>query len=150
LRVLRRDLAAEPASRAGRAALVAALAASAVAAALWQAPTWRTGLGFAGGLCAALAALAGASAAATALLRRWHPRRGPFWLRQGLANLARPRNHTLSTTLAIGLGVHVVAVLLAVKHNVLAQIALDTRPDRPNLVVFDVQRDQQADLERFL
>jgi putative ABC transport system permease protein len=150
LRVLRRDLDAEPASRAGRAALLAALAASLVAAALWQAPTRRVGLGFAAGLGSALAALAGASAAASALLRRHRPRRAPFWLRQGLANLFRPRNHTLSTTLAIGLGVHLVATMHAVKHNVLAQLALDTRPDRPNLVIFDVQRDQLADLERFL
>ena len=150
LRVLRRDLDAEPASRLGRAALLVALAASLVAAALWQAPTPRVGLGFAAGLASALAALAGASALVCALLRRHRPRRAPFWLRQGLANLFRPRNHTLSTTLAIGLGVHLVATMHAVKHNVLAQLALDTRPDRPNLVIFDVQRDQLADLERFL
>jgi len=150
LRVLRRDLAAEPVSRAGRAAQLAALAASIVAAALWQAPTWRVGLGFAAGLCAALAALAASSFAATALLRRHRLRRAPFWLRQGLANLCRPRNHTLSTTLAIGLGIHLVATLHAVKHNVLAQISLDTRPERPNLVLFDVQRDQLAELRGFL
>jgi len=37
-----------------------------------------------------------------------------------------------------------------VQHNVLRQIALDVRPDRPNLVLFDVQRDQLARLEAML
>jgi putative ABC transport system permease protein len=150
LRALRRDFEAEPAPRAGRMVLLAALAASLLLASLWQAPSWRIGLAFAAGLGGVLAALAGASLAASALLRRHRPRRAPFWLRQGLANLFRPRNHTLSTTLAIGLGLHLVATLHAVEHNVLAQIAADTRPDRPNLVLFDVQRDQLAPLEGFL
>ena len=150
LRALRRDFDAEPAPRAGRAALLAALAASLLLASLWQAPGWRVGLAFAGGLAGVLAALAGSSLAASAALRRHRLRRAPFWLRQGLANLSRPRNHTLATTLAIGLGLHLVATLHAVQHNVLAQIAADTRPDRPNLVLFDVQRDQLGPLEAFL
>ncbi len=150
LRALRRDFEAEPGSRAGRAALLVALGGALVAASLWQAPTWRAGLAFAGGLGLVLAALAGASFAAMAWLRRHPPRRAPFWLRQGLANLSRPRNHTLSTTLAIGFGLHLVATLHAVERNVLAQIARDTRPDRPNLVLFDVQRDQLVELGAFL
>ncbi len=150
LRALRRDFEAEPAPRAGRAALALALGASLLGASLWQAPSWRVGLAFAGGLGLVLAALAGASWAATAWLRRHRARRAPFWLRQGLANLFRPRNHTLATVLAIGFGLHLVATLHAVERNVLAQIALDTRPDRPNLVLFDVQRDQLAELEGFL
>jgi putative ABC transport system permease protein len=37
-----------------------------------------------------------------------------------------------------------------VQWNVLQQIALDTRPDRPNLVLFDVQRDQLPAVEQLL
>jgi len=150
LRVLRRDFEAAPAARAGSRTLLVALAASLLVASLWQAPSWRAGLAFAGGLGAVLAALAAASWAASAWLRRHRPRALPFWLRQGLANLFRPRNHTLATTLAIGFGLHLVATLHAVERNVLAQIALDTRPDRPNLVLFDVQPDQLAELTAFL
>lgn len=150
LRVLRRDFEVEAAPRAGRTALFGALGATLLAASLWQAPTWRAGLAFAGGLGAVLTVLAGASFLATAWLRRHRPRRAPFWLRQGLANLFRPRNHTLATTLAIGFGLHLVATLHAVQWNVMQQIARDTRPDRPNLVLFDVQHDQLAPLERML
>ena len=43
-----------------------------------------------------------------------------------------------------------VSTLHIVQHNVLTRIAGDTRPDRPNLVLFDVQPDQVAELESFL
>jgi len=39
---------------------------------------------------------------------------------------------------------------VAVRENVMRQIAIDTRPDRPNLVLFDVQPDQLAALEAFV
>jgi putative ABC transport system permease protein len=108
------------------------------------------GLGFAGGLGAALALLAATAAAAAAGLRRHRLRRAPFWLRQGIANLFRPRNHTVATVLAVGFGLFLVSTLQTVRENVLRQIALDTRPDRPNLVLFDVQRDQRAELAAFV
>ena len=150
LRALRRGF--EPALGSGpiRTAFVVALSATVLGASLWQAPTPKVGLGFAVGLGAALACLAGAAAGAAALLRRVRPRRAPYWLRQGIANLSRPRNHTVATSLAIGVGLFVIATLHAVQYNVLHQLAVDARPDRPNLVLFDVQRDQVADLEAFL
>ncbi|MDP7570991.1 MAG: permease, partial [Myxococcota bacterium] len=150
LRALRRGF--EPALGSGpiRTAFVVALSATVLGASLWQAPTPKVGLGFAVGLGAALACLAGAAAGAAALLRRVRPRRAPYWLRQGIANLSRPRNHTVATSLAIGFGLFVIATLHAVQYNVLHQLAVDARPDRPNLVLFDVQRDQVADLEAFL
>jgi putative ABC transport system permease protein len=150
LRALRSDFRSGAASWSGRGALWVALGLSIVAASIWQAPRAITGVQFAGGLAAALAALAGAAAAMMAVLRRHRPRHAPYWLRQGVANLFRPRNHTLSTTLAIGFGLFLVSTLHALQHNILAQIAIESGPDRPNLVLFDVQRDQREALDRFL
>lgn len=150
LRALRRDFAGERTSLRGRAALVGALAATLLAASVWQAPSPLVGLSFAGGLGAALALLAGTAAAAAVWLRRHRLRRAPFWLRQGIANLFRPRNHTVATVLAVGFGLFLVSTLQAVRENVLRQIAIDTRPDRPNLVLFDVQRDQRAEIAAFV
>lgn len=150
LRALRRGFEPARGSRRTRAALVIALAASVLGASLWQAPTARVGVGFAAGLGAALACLAAAAVGAAALLHRVRPRRAPYWLRQGIANLSRPRNHTVATSVAIGFGLFVISTLHAVQYNVRHQLALDARPDRPNLVLFDVQRDQVADLEAFL
>jgi putative ABC transport system permease protein len=150
LRALRRDFQASPAPAGGRTALVVALAVSLLAASLWQAPRIATGFIFAGALAGVLTALALAALGSMALLRRHRPRSGPFWARQAVANLFRPRNHTLPSILAIGFGLFLVATLHIVQHNVLTRIAGDTRPDRPNLVLFDVQPDQVDALEAFL
>ena len=44
----------------------------------------------------------------------------------------------------------VVATRHSVQYNVRRQIAVDARPDRPNLVLFDVQSDQLAGVESML
>lgn len=149
LRALRRDFTGERAPRAGRVLLALGVLASLLAASLWQAPRAASGLAFAAGLAGVLALLLLAAAGSSALLRRLRPRRGPYWLRQGVANLFRPRNHTSATVLAVGFGLFLLATLLAVRHNVLRQLALDARPGRPNLVLFDVQPDQREALRAF-
>ena len=147
LRALRRDFSAGARNRRAPLAVVLVLGLGLVAVALWQAPSWRAGLAFAGGFAAALGLLAVAARALMAALRRRVPRRAPYWLRQGVANLFRPRNHTQATVLAIGGAVFLVATMQLVEHNLLAGIELDRGADRPNLVLFDVQRDQRADVE---
>jgi len=150
LRALRRDFDRAPHLGRGRALLVGALGVSLFAAALWQAPEPALGASFAAGVAGALSLLALAAAGTMAALRRLRLRRSPYWLRQGIANLFRPRNHTMATTIAIGFGLFVVSTLHAVQHNVRRQIEIDARPDRANLVLFDVQSDQVAGVEALL
>jgi putative ABC transport system permease protein len=147
LRALRADFAREKLPVGGRVALVVALLASLVVISIWQAPRWIVGLAFAGGLSLALATLAGTAFVAMRWLRSHPISRLPFWLRQGIANLFRPRNHTLASVLTIGFGLFLVATLHGVQFNVMQQLAVDSRPDRPNLVLFDVQPDQVAPIE---
>jgi len=151
LRALRSDFGASAEKRrAGRVAMLALVAIAIFAAAIWQARNLRIGAIFAAGTLASVALLAASALLLMRLLRRHPPRRFAFWARQGIANLSRPRNHTLPTTLAIGFALFVVATIHAVQTNVLAQLAADDRPDRPNVVLFDVQRDQEAELEALL
>lgn len=150
LRALRRDFNPEPRSRRVSVTQAGLLAASLLAVSVWQAPSLAVGVGFAAGLAAALGLLGVAALGAAACLRKQRFAAAPYWLRQGIANLFRPRNHTLATTVAIGFGLFLVATLHAVHHNVRQQMAVDARPDRPNLIVFDVQRDQLAPLEALL
>ncbi|NNL85288.1 MAG: FtsX-like permease family protein [Myxococcales bacterium] len=109
---------------------------------LWQAPTWRVGWAFTGGILVALGVLAGTARILCVLLRHSFPRRAPFWLRQGIANLFRPKNQTLATVLTLGFGLFLVGSVQLLQANVLSELAVETGPDRPNLVLFDVQRDQ--------
>ena len=150
LRALRRDFNPEAAPSRVRAVSAGVLGVSLLGVSLWQAPQPLVGLGFAAGLGAALALLALAARVAAAGLRTLRLGGLPYWLRQGIANLFRPRNHTLATTVAIGFGLFLVATLQAVHTNVREQMAIDADPERPNLVVFDVQRDQVAPLMALL
>ncbi|MEZ4217642.1 MAG: FtsX-like permease family protein [Myxococcota bacterium] len=152
LRALRRDFAAagEGAPRAGRIALALVAGAAVLGASLWQAPSARVGLGFAAGLGAAVAALALAARLAMRAVRALAPERAPYWLRQGVANLFRPRNHTLATTVAIGFALFHLVALRTVQHSLLADLAADDTASRPNLVLFDVQRDQGDEVAAFL
>jgi len=144
LRALRADFAAESIPVRGRLALLLALGLSVVGVSIWQSPHVRVGLSFAAGLMLALAALASAAKISTAWLRGRAFSRAPYSVRQGIANLFRPLNHTLASVLTIGFGLFLVLTLHGVQFNVLQQIKVDTRPGRPNLVLFDVQPDQVA------
>jgi len=126
----------------GRAGAIGVTIASLLVVSVWQAGSLRVGLYFAVGLVATVSILALAAMALIQLLRRHPPRLFAYWARQGIANLFRPRNHTLPTTIAIGFALFIVATVHTVQSNVLRQMAVDTRPDRPNFVLFDVQRDQ--------
>ena len=63
-------------------------------------------------------------------------------VRQGIANLHRPRNQTVAVTLALGFGVFLLSTLYLVQVNLLDAFRLETAEERPNLLLFDIQRDQ--------
>ncbi len=72
--------------------------------------------------------------------------RWPYVLRQGLANLHRPRNQTRAVLTALGFGVGLLAALYLVQSNLLSQVSL-TRlktAGQPNLVFMYIQSDQVA------
>ena len=70
--------------------------------------------------------------------------RWPYVVRQGLANLHRPRNQTRTVVTALGFGVTVLATLYLVQANLLRQVSLATlrAGGRANLVFIDIQPDQ--------
>ncbi len=151
LQALRRDV--EPERRPGdpaRLAAYAALAASVVALGIAQAPTAATGLVFAAGTGVVLTALALLALALARAARRFLPPRADFAVRQGIANLFRPRNQTAAVTLAIGFGVFLLATLHLVQANLLDRFRVDGAGDRPNLLLFDVQTDQVTGVRALL
>jgi putative ABC transport system permease protein len=132
--------------------LVAALAlvTSTVALARLQVGSWRQGAIFAGAIGVALLILWAASWALVQGMRRWLPERWPYVWRQGLANLHRPANQTVTLVLAIGFGAFLLGTLYLVQYNLLRQLRLTGGPARPNLVLFDIQPDQLGAVEREL
>jgi putative ABC transport system permease protein len=149
LGVLRRDFDADRPPRRDPARLGAglALAGSVAALAALQTGSLSRGLGLAAGVGVALAALWLSAALLVRGLRRFFPRRLPYVYRQGLANLYRPANQTLLVVLALGFGAFLLSTLLLVQHNLLRDLRVDRGASRPNLVFFDVQPDQEDDVE---
>ncbi|MGQ0560317.1 MAG: ABC transporter permease, partial [Gemmatimonadota bacterium] len=121
-----------------------ALVAGITALSLWQAQAYRPGLAFAGGLGATLAVLWLTAWSLARAMRRLLPRSARFTVRQGIANLYRPHNQTVSVILSLGFGVFVIATMLAVQNNLLAWLKVESGENAPNLLVFDIQPDQQA------
>ena len=76
--------------------------------------------------------------------------RWPYVVRQGMANLHRPRNQTRPVITALGFGVCLLAALYLAEANLLRQVtALTVQAEgRPNLVFIDIQRDQIAGVEQ--
>jgi putative ABC transport system permease protein len=130
-----------------RLAALALLAASTVALAALQVGSLRQGAVFSAGIAAALLLLWLASWALIRAARRWLPARWPYLWRQGLSNLHRPSNQTATVVLSIGFGAFLLGTLLLVQYNLLRQLQLSGGPQRPNLVLFDIQRDQLTAVE---
>jgi putative ABC transport system permease protein len=124
-----------------------ALAGSVVLLAARQVGSWRQGAIFAGGIAVALLLLWAASWILIRLVRRWLPPGWPYVWRQGLANLHRPANQTVTLVLAIGFGAFLLGTLFLVQHNLLRQLRLTGGSARPNLVLFDIQPDQLRAVE---
>lgn len=150
LQALRRAYEEVRASRLARVLGTALLIASVVAIAIWQAPTWQAALVFAAGIVGVIVLLRLAAGLLMRLTRRLLPTRADYTVRQGLANLFRPRNQTVAVTLALGFGVFAVGALLVVQHSLLAQLRIETMEGAPNLLFFDVQPDQRESLARTL
>jgi putative ABC transport system permease protein len=144
-------------------AALALILASVVVVAIWQARLWQVGVAYAAGLIAGLGVLWACARLLIALTRRIarrsaalargrsaHGRRGVYAVRQGVANLHRPRNQTTAVTMSLGFGVFLVATLWVVQANLLGWLLSDVDGRQPNLVFFDIQLDQTDEVRQIL
>lgn len=102
----------------------------------------RDGVIFAVGIGIALGLLWLASLGLIRAVRRFFPTNWPYLWRQGLANLYRPANQTVTVVLSLGFGAFLLSTLYLVQHNLLRDLRIDGPAERPNLVFFDIQPDQ--------
>jgi putative ABC transport system permease protein len=126
------------------------LAMTVVLLAVLEAPDLIQGLGLAGGLGLVVAALWASASVSTRAVRRAFPRRASFPVRQGVANLFRPRNQTVPVVLALGFGVFVVGTIVEIERNLVEGLTLESGEGLPNVLLFDIQSDQRAAVERLV
>ncbi|HSR15024.1 MAG TPA: FtsX-like permease family protein, partial [Gemmatimonadales bacterium] len=145
---LRRDFEPRPARRDPLRWLAAlGLSGSIAALAMVQVRSIREGAGFAVGIGLALLLLWLASLGLIRGVRRFFPHRWPYLWRQGLANLYRPANQTVTVVLSLGFGAFLLSTLYLVQHNLLLDLRVDGPAQRPNVVFFDIQADQRDGVE---
>jgi len=128
----------------------AALGSSVVLMAVLQAGQFMRGAAFALGIGLAVLGLWLSALALVRGLRRWFPHGLAYVWRQGLANLYRPANQTVSVVLALGFGTFLLATLLLVQHNLLRALRVDGGSRRANMILFDIQPDQAAGIDSLL
>jgi putative ABC transport system permease protein len=146
LMTLRRDV-EPPAGRDRLARLTLLLiAASVVALASIQVGRLRDGAVFAAACGIALCCLWLAARALIGAVRRWFPSHWPYLWRQGLANLYRPANQTVTVVLALGFGAFILTTLFLAQANLLRQFRPGGAHTRPNLMLYDIQPAQREGL----
>lgn len=115
-----------------------------LALSIWQANSERAGAAFAGALAVTLFVLWLVAWTLIRAARKLVSRRARFPVRQGIANLYRPHNQTVSVTLSLGFGVFVIATMLSLQSNLLAWLQVESQDNAPNVLAFDIQKDQIA------
>jgi putative ABC transport system permease protein len=131
-------------------AAYAALLGSVVLLCVLEAPEPEVGLAFAVALVVTVALLAGTGWALTRLTRSLFPARASYPVRQGVSNLFRPQNQTVSVTLALGFGAFIVGTVLEVQANLVDDLTLSFGSGRPNVLLFDIQPDQLEGVQALL
>ena len=131
-----------------RIAIVVFIVVAVAAFSVWQTGRWRDGLGFTAVLAAGFGILAGLAKLVSWAARRWLPRRWPYVMRQGVANLYRPNNRTVLLLLSLGLGTFLMLTLFLTRSTLLKEIEFSSGGGRPNLLFFDIQDDQIEELKK--
>jgi putative ABC transport system permease protein len=142
LRVLRRD--AEPLASGifARVIVVVALVAGLFGAAYAQSGSAKIAAGFAAGMIAAAAVLAGAARLLIRIVAGIARERVRVVFRHGLSALARPGAGTLPAVMALGLGVLVVVGIALVHGGLTSRLRADLPRNAPNVFLVDMQTSQ--------
>ena len=115
-----------------------------------QTQNWIIGLAFCLGLTLSFAMLLGIAHLIIKTVKKYHPASWSYVWRQGLANLYRPNNQTVTLMVSLGLGASLLTTLYLTQHSLMGLIDIGDQKDSPNMVLFDIQTDQKAPIEELI
>jgi putative ABC transport system permease protein len=118
--------------------------------AIGQSERWFLGLAFAAFILGVFGFLWVLANVMMTLAKNYFRDSWPYVWRQGLANLYRPENQTVTLIVSVGLGTFLIVTIYLSREMLLQQIKLRSQENEPNMVLFDVQADQKADLARLI
>ncbi|MFX0558199.1 ABC transporter permease [Maribacter sp. CXY002] len=114
--------------------------------AFWLLGRFTFALSFVVGILITFAILGGVALFFMRLVKRYFPKSWSFTARQSLLNLFRPNNQTAVLILAIGIGSFLISTLYFTKDFLMAKATLEANETSPNIILFDVQTNQKADV----
>jgi putative ABC transport system permease protein len=99
------------------------------------------------GILIAFLILYGVAKSVTWAVRRFFPSSASFVVRQGLSNLYRPNNQTLTLIVSIGLGTGILTLLFILQGLILNNVEGMGVGNQPNMIVFGIEADQKQEIE---
>ena len=129
-----------------RLALIAVLVCGIMLFAVSQTREWYQGVGFTAGLIGAFLLLSLVARGLISMARRLLSARWPYVWRQGLANLFRPDNQTVTMVVALGLGAFLLTTLYLLQFSLVGHITQVGGDRQSNMVLFDIQPDQRDEI----
>ncbi|MGK0316399.1 MAG: putative ABC transport system permease protein [Saprospiraceae bacterium] len=99
------------------------------------------------GILAAFLILYGVAKSVTWAVRKFFPSSASFVVRQGLSNLYRPNNQTLTLIVSIGLGTGILTLLFILQGLILNNVEDMGVGNQPNMIVFGIEADQKEEIE---
>lgn len=150
LRVLRRDVEPLPADRRVMAAVITVVAGGIWAAAALQASSWAVGGAFVGGLALLVTAAALAARGLARLVGVFPDRLRRYWLRHGLAAVARPAADAVGAVVALAVGTAAVMAMHVSQSHLSRQLLSELPADAPSAFLLDIQPAQWQELQALL
>lgn len=150
VRVFRRIAEPLPGSRKAAVLSVLVVAVGVAATAAVQAGSPRLALQFLGALAAAVAGLCLAALLVRAGARVLAPLCRRYWLRHGVAALARPDSGTLPATVALGMGLMVLLVMFVVQGHLRDQLLAELPDEAPSAFLLNVSGSEWSGLKELL
>jgi len=83
-------------------------------------------------------------------VRKFFPVSWSYIWRQGLSNLYRPNNQTLTLMVTIGLGTALLTTLLLLQGFLIGEISMQNDGSQPNMMLFDIQSPQKQGVRNLL
>lgn len=106
-----------------------------------------SGLMFTAGLLFSFLLLFGVARMIIWGVKRFFPRQWSFVFRQGLANLFRPNNQTVTLLVSIGLGTAILTTLFIVQGLLLSNVQEMDAGNQPNVILYGIEKEQMTGLE---
>lgn len=130
--------------------ILAALALSILLVTMLRAPSYSEGVWISVAIAITFLILSATAILIRTVTKKLLRQRWPYVIRQGVANIYKPSNHTAPVIIALGFGTFLMATLYLVQTSVLNTVKVDNGESDANVIFFDIQDDQRQTVDSLI